>query len=136
VTPLASIALSRRLTQVNIAYTITRMRVIEARSGQPIGVRRFGEAAALMSRQVPSPHFNAVVGLRAGQESLIGEIDDWYRENKITPRFLVAQGDLTAGMGRALARICRHRHRHGALWSRARPGPAGNPHRYRAGRFT
>jgi GNAT superfamily N-acetyltransferase len=101
--PLASIALLHRLTQVGIAYTIARMRVIEARSGEPIAVRRFGEAAALLCRQVPSPHFNAVVGLRGGQESLVAEIDDWYRDNKITPRFVIAPGDLTAEMGRALA---------------------------------
>jgi hypothetical protein len=101
--PLASIELLHRLTQVGIAYTIARMRVIEARSGEPIGVRRYGDAAALLCRQVPSPHFNAVVGLRGGQENLVAEIDDWYRENKIRPRIVVAPGDLTAEMGRALS---------------------------------
>jgi hypothetical protein len=85
VTPFASIELLHRLTQVGIAYTVARMHVIEARSGEPIGVRRYGDAAALLCRQVPSPHFNAVVGLRAGQESLVAEADDWYRENKIRP---------------------------------------------------
>ena len=102
-TPTASIELLHRLTQVGIAYTIARMRVIEARSGMPIGVRRYGEAAALLCRQVPSPHFNAVVGLRSGQEDRIAEIDDWSRENNIKPRFVVAPGDLTAEMGSALA---------------------------------
>jgi len=101
--PLASIALLHRLTQVGIAYTVARMRVIESRSGEPIGVRRYGEAVALLCRQVPSPHFNAVVGLRGGQERLIAEIDDWYREHKIRPRFVAAPGDLTAEVGRALA---------------------------------
>ena len=81
----------------------TPMRVIEARSGEPIGVRRFGEAAALLCRHVPSPHFNAVVGLRGGQEGLIAEIDGWYRENNLSPRFVIAPGDLTAEMGRTLA---------------------------------
>ncbi|MGB9366188.1 MAG: GNAT family N-acetyltransferase [Xanthobacteraceae bacterium] len=102
-TPLASIELLHRLTQVGIAYTIARMRVIEARSGESIGVRRYGDAAALLCRQVPSPYFNSVVGLRGGQESLVGEIDDWYRENNIKPRFVIAPGDLTEEMGRALA---------------------------------
>jgi hypothetical protein len=103
VTPLASIELLHRLTQVGTAYTIARMRVIEARSGEPIGVRRYGEAAALLCRQVPSPHFNSIVGLRGGQEGLLAEIDDWYRENKVRPRVMVAPGDLTAEMGRTLA---------------------------------
>lgn len=102
-TPLASIELLHRLTQVGTAYTIARMRVIEARSGEPIGVRRYGEAAALLCRQVPSPHFNSIVGLRGGQEGLLAEIDDWYRENKVRPRVMVAPGDLTAEMGRTLA---------------------------------
>jgi GNAT superfamily N-acetyltransferase len=103
VTPLASIELLHRLTQVGIVYTIARMRVIEARSGEPIGVRRYGDAAALLCRQVPSWHFNSVVGLRGGQENLIAEIDDWYRENNIRPRFFIAPGDLNAEMGRALS---------------------------------
>jgi ribosomal protein S18 acetylase RimI-like enzyme len=92
----------RRLTRVNIAYTIARMKVIEARSGRPVAVRRFGDAAALMAPQVPSPHFNAVVGLRGGQEKLIGELDDWYRANDIAGRFVIAPGDLSVELGRAL----------------------------------
>lgn len=101
--PIASVALSRRLTRVNIAYTIARMKVIEARSGQPVGIRRFGDAAALLARQVPSPHFNAVVGLREGQENLIAELDDWYGEDKIRPRFAIAPGDHSPALGKALA---------------------------------
>jgi ribosomal protein S18 acetylase RimI-like enzyme len=101
--PIASVARSHRLTRVNIAYTIARMRVIEARSGPPVGVRRFDDAVALLARQVPSPHFNAVVGLREGQENLIGELDDWYRENSIRPRFVISPGDLTPALGKALA---------------------------------
>ena len=97
------VELCRRLTRVNIAYTVARMKVIEARSGQPVEVRRFGDAAALMARQVPSPHFNAVVGLRGGQENLVGELDDWYRANDINGRFVIAPGDLTPELGRALA---------------------------------
>ena len=97
------VELCRRLTRVNIAYTVARMKVIEARSGQPVEVRRFGDAAALMARQVPSPHFNAVVGLRGGKEHLVGEFDDWYRANDLKGRFVIAPGDLTPELGRALA---------------------------------
>ena len=45
------VELSRRLTRVNIAYTVARMQVIEARSGQPVEVRRFAEAAAGFPRR-------------------------------------------------------------------------------------
>ena len=103
-TPTASpVALLHRLTRVGIAYTVARMKVIEARSGQPVAVRRFDDAVALMARQVPSPHFNAVVGLRGGQEHLVGELDDWYRANDIKARFVIGPGDLTVALGRALA---------------------------------
>jgi ribosomal protein S18 acetylase RimI-like enzyme len=101
--PIATIELSRRLMRVGIAYTIARMKVIEARSGEPVEVRHLGDAVALLTRQVPSPHFNAVVGLREGQENLVGELDDWYRANKMKPRFLVSPGDLSPALGRALA---------------------------------
>jgi ribosomal protein S18 acetylase RimI-like enzyme len=101
--PIATIALSHRLLRASIAYTTARIKVIEARSGQPVEIRRFGDAAAFLTRQVPSPHFNAVVGLRAGQEDLIGELDDWYRANNMKARFVVAAGDLTPDMERALA---------------------------------
>ena len=98
----ASVALSRRLLRVNIAYTTARIKAIEARSGQPVEIRRFGDAAAFLTHQVPSPHFNAVVGLREGQENLVAELDDWYRANDMRPRFVIAPGDLGAGLGRAL----------------------------------
>jgi ribosomal protein S18 acetylase RimI-like enzyme len=101
--PIATIPLSRRLIRVNIAYTTARIKAIEARSGQPVEIRRLGDAAAFLNRQVPSPHFNAVVGLRAGQENLIGELDDWYRANEMKARFVIAPGDLTPDMARALA---------------------------------
>jgi ribosomal protein S18 acetylase RimI-like enzyme len=101
--PIATIALCRRLLRVSIAYTTARIKAIEARSGQPVEIRRFGDAAAFLTRQVPSPHFNAVVGLREGQESLIGELDDWYRDNSMKARFVIAPGDLTSAMGRQLA---------------------------------
>jgi hypothetical protein len=65
--PIASVELSRRLMRVNIAYTIARMKVIEARSGQPVGIRRFGDTVALLARQVPSPHVNTWSGCARGR---------------------------------------------------------------------
>jgi GNAT superfamily N-acetyltransferase len=103
--PIASVELSRRLMRVNIAYTTMRMGVIAARSGDPsaIAIRHIDGVAALMSRAVPSPAFNQVIGLREGQEDLVGTLDDWYREHKIKGRFAMAPGDFTPALGRALA---------------------------------
>ena len=54
VLPTVSIDLSRRLMRVNVAYAETRMRVIEARTGQPAGpayARDLGETEC-----VKTPH--------------------------------------------------------------------------------
>lgn len=103
--PLASVDLSRRLTGVNVAYVIARMKVIEAQPGNPFGIefREINGVTALMARHLPLPHFNSVTGLREGQEELIGTLDDWYRQNGVKARFVMAPGDFTPAMGQALA---------------------------------
>src|SRR5262249_52262515 len=104
--PIVSSELGRRLMRVDLAYTIARMQVIEAQPGNPFGVeiRRMDDAAALMVRDIPSPSFNRVVGLRGGQEGLVAELDDWYRVNEVEPRFEIMPGDLTMALAQALAR--------------------------------
>lgn len=103
--PIASIELSRRLTRVNIAYTIARMKVIEERPGNPFGIefREIDGVTALMGRHLPIPIFNSVIGLREGQEGLVATLDDWYREHGIKARFVMAPGDFTPALGQALA---------------------------------
>lgn len=103
--PIASIELSRRLTRVNIAYTIARMKVIETRPGNPFGIefREVDGVTALMARHLPLPLFNSVIGLREGQEGLVATLDDWYREHGVKARFVMAPGDFTPALGQALA---------------------------------
>jgi ribosomal protein S18 acetylase RimI-like enzyme len=104
--PIATVELGRRLTRVGLAYTMARMRVIEAHPGNPFGVefKEIDGVTGLMSRVVPSPHFNSVIGLRGGQESLVATFDDWYRENDVKPRFVTAPGEFTRPQALALAR--------------------------------
>jgi GNAT superfamily N-acetyltransferase len=102
--PVATPDLVRRLTCINIAYTASRMGVIMKRSpdlGCEIKMLE-GGAAAFMSRSIPSPHFNRVVGLSAGQEHLVAELDDWYRAAGAKGGFAFAPDDFSPAFGKAL----------------------------------
>jgi GNAT superfamily N-acetyltransferase len=104
--PLPSRVLSDRLMRVDIAYTIARMRVIEARPGNPFGValRQADGVTALMARGIPVPSFNRIVGLRDGQQALFAELDDWYGAHGVACRLDIAPGDLTPALAEALAK--------------------------------
>ena len=105
--PLGSLALIHRAIEVDVAYTISRLQVLERLPKNPIGVacRRIEERiAALMARHIPSPSFNRVVGLRAGDEAHVAPLVAWYREHEVTARFEMVPGDCDAALGRELAR--------------------------------
>jgi len=97
-----------RVIDADVAYTISRMQVLERIPGNPIGIAysRIDERiAALMARHLPSPSFNRVVGLRAGDERHLAPLDAWYRENGASARFEMIPGHFDAALGRALARL-------------------------------
>jgi hypothetical protein len=105
--PIAAPDLIRRTVEIDIAYTISRLQVLERLPGNPIGVRyrRIDERiAALIARHIPSASFNRVVGLRAGDEAQIAPLVAWYREHGVTARFDMVPGDHDAALGRELAR--------------------------------
>ena len=105
--PLASLDLIHRTIDVDIAYTISRLQVLERLPNNPIGVayRRIDDhIAALMARQIPSPSFNRVVGLRAGDEAHVAPLVAWYREHGVNACFDIVPGDDGPALGRELAR--------------------------------
>jgi Acetyltransferase (GNAT) domain len=105
--PIASPELIRRAIDVDLAYTISRLKVLERLPGNPIGVacRRIdGRIVALMAQHIPSPSFNRVVGLRAGDERHIAPLAAWYREHGASARFEMVPGNHDAALGRELAR--------------------------------
>lgn len=105
--PLGSLALIHRAIEVDVAYTISRLQVLERLSTNPIGIawrRVDGRIAALMARHIPSPSFNRVVGLRAGDEAHIAPLVAWYREHEVAARFEMVPGDYDAALGHELAR--------------------------------
>jgi hypothetical protein len=100
--------LVRRVVATEIAYTVSRMQVLESLPGNPVGIafRPFEEGAmALMARHLPVPFFNSVVGLRAGQARYLEPLVDWYRSNGLKGRFVLESADYAADLGRELARL-------------------------------
>lgn len=87
-----------------IAYMTDRMKAIRERTGNPEGVdiREFGGAVAYYSETMPWASFNTVKGLRAGDESLLADIDVFYRERGRRPQFEVVPGLTDNGLTRKL----------------------------------
>jgi GNAT superfamily N-acetyltransferase len=103
---LPSLQLVQRVLAVDVAYTISRMQVLERIPGNPLGIayRRIDEGAvALMSRVLPV--FARVVGLRAEHAPHIAPLVSWYREHNVKPKFEIVPGMYDDSMGRELARL-------------------------------
>lgn len=97
--------LVQRTLAVDVAYTISRMKVLERLPGNPVGMayRWVDEATvALMSRL---PSFARVVGLRAEHASQIEPLVRWYHEHDVKPTFEMVPGHYDASLGRELARL-------------------------------
>src|SRR5262249_55403441 len=88
-----------------IAYTISRMKVLERIPGNPvrIGYRWIDENSVALMSLLPS--FSRVVGLRKGHEHHIEPLACWYREHGIKPTFEMVPGHYDASLGRELARL-------------------------------
>jgi ribosomal protein S18 acetylase RimI-like enzyme len=100
-----SLDLVQRTLSTDVAYTISRMKVLERLPGNPIGIayRRIDETAvALMSRL---PSFSRVIGLQAGHVHHIEPLVHWYREHAIKPTFEMVPGHYDASLGRELTRL-------------------------------
>jgi len=98
----------RRTIEVEAAYMISRMQVIERVSGNAAGiaVRQIDDGlVALMARSIPIPFFNSVIGLRAGHEHHIAPLVAWYRDNGVKARFELVPGNYQPELGRELAQL-------------------------------
>ncbi|HJU32643.1 MAG TPA: GNAT family N-acetyltransferase [Hyphomicrobiaceae bacterium] len=103
-----SLRMVRRTLECEIAYTVSRLRVLERLPGNPVGaaIRPLeGGAVALMARWLPVPSFNAVAGLRAGHETEIEPLTAWYRSNGVRAQFETVPGYYDPALGRELARL-------------------------------
>src|SRR5262245_41422427 len=103
-----SLDLVRRTLQVEAAYTLARLQVLERISGNPIGVayqELADGAVALMAKNLPSPGFNSVVGMCAGLEPHVAPLIGWYRDNGVKGRFEVVPEYCDTEICRELARL-------------------------------
>jgi GNAT superfamily N-acetyltransferase len=104
--PVPSLDLVRRTLAADIAYTVSRMQVLERIPGNPIGIayRWFDDGAvALMAHLLPA--FARVVGLDAKHAHHIEPLVLWYREHGVKPSFELVPGMYDAGLGRELIRL-------------------------------
>ena len=103
-----SLRILRRTIECEIAYTVSRMHVLEQLPGNPVGItirQLEGGAVALMARHLPVANFNSVVGLRAGHEQEIEALTGWYRAEGVKARFEIVPGYYDRALGRELARL-------------------------------
>jgi len=106
--PIPSLRIVRRAVECEIAYTLSRMRVLERLAGNPVGIairQLEGGAVAVMARHLPVAGFNSVVGLRAGHEQQLEALADWYRAEGVKVRFEIVPGYYDGAVGRELARL-------------------------------
>jgi hypothetical protein len=104
---LPSLDLVRNAVSIELSYTLSRMRVLERLSGNPIGIayRRLNDTAtALMARHLPSPSFNTVTGLSAGDERFVAPTVDWYRDHGVKGRFELVPGLASRDLALELSR--------------------------------
>ena len=100
-----SVEILQRTLATDISYTISRMKVLEGISGNPIGVaiRWFDEGAVALMARLPS--FCRIVGLRPGHEHHIAPLARWYAEHDVKPTFELVPGQYDGNLGRELARL-------------------------------
>ena len=75
-TLVSSLELIGRVDEAALAYTLTRMKVLERIPGNPVAIAYWtlDGATALMARNLPSSSFNRVVGIRKGRRT---RFDSW-----------------------------------------------------------
>ncbi|ODT78073.1 MAG: hypothetical protein ABS76_25125 [Pelagibacterium sp. SCN 64-44] len=118
-----------RAMNTDLAYTMQRMRVIEEREGNPLGIaiRHFGAATALAAAKLPSARFNRVVGLSPTDVDKLPEILKWYADLGLAPRVEIRPGNLDYTLADGLTRAgFRQTRFHASLVGSAMKTPA--PH--------
>jgi ribosomal protein S18 acetylase RimI-like enzyme len=103
-----SLDLVRRSLAAESAHTLARLNILERIPGNPVGVawRALDDGViAMMAKNLPSPSFNSVRGLRAGHESDIAPLVAWYREHGVRARFELVPGLASPALAHELHRL-------------------------------
>jgi GNAT superfamily N-acetyltransferase len=103
--------LVRRCQAICGATTATRLEIVAARPGNPLGagVRRYGEAVATRAPPFGEHLFNRGFGFTDATLDAAAEVADWYAEGGVRGAFEVVPGPPTAALtGMLAARGYRH----------------------------
>jgi len=106
-----SLELIRRTVAIENAYTLSRLRILEAIKGNPVGVfhRKVGRGGqALMARHLPVASFNRIAGLAEGDESELEAVLGWYRDERVAVQVELVPGFEGPALTRELARLGFH----------------------------
>ncbi|MFS0782530.1 GNAT family N-acetyltransferase [Bacillus sp. 1P06AnD] len=89
--------ISIALQQIDLLATTNKMKAIEARDHNPMGisVRPFGHAVAYSSIKMPGPSFNVVKGWTDEDRYLLGDILTHYKDLQIPVRFELSPATVT-----------------------------------------
>jgi ribosomal protein S18 acetylase RimI-like enzyme len=104
-TLIPSVDVLQRTLAADISYTVSRMKVLECISGNPIGIayRWFDDCAVALMARLPA--FCRVVRIRPGHTHHIEPLARWYAEHNIKPTFELVPGQYDMNLGRELARL-------------------------------
>ncbi len=99
-------AILRRVRQADGEYTLSRLQVLEALPGNPVGVttQRLDGAFAFRAKHLPVDSFNRVIGLTDSQIDEVPTLADWFSEAGCRGRFEIDPGGETTRLAGALAR--------------------------------
>jgi ribosomal protein S18 acetylase RimI-like enzyme len=100
-----SLSRVQRTLAADIAYTISRMKVLERLPGNPIGIgyRWVDDTAVALTAHLPP--FCRVIGLRAEHGAQIEPLVSWYRDHGVKPAFEMVPGHYDESLGRELTRF-------------------------------
>jgi GNAT superfamily N-acetyltransferase len=118
--------LLRRITDAECGYTVSRLRVLEGLTGNPVGVayKRVGDAFALSARYLPNSSFNRVVALTDDRADDVPALIDWFESRNIAGRFEIHPGAACSAVMAALSENgYRHSEFHAVLYGRPQAAP-------------
>lgn len=88
------------IEQSEIEVLHSRLTAIKGINGNSMGVdiQRFGNATAFSVKNIPGPGFNTVKGLTDGDENIIHQVIDYYKEKEIPVRFELTPAHATSNL--------------------------------------
>lgn len=98
--------LAERLTQVDAAYALARLRLIQARPGNPLGAAHYRThgITAFSCRAIPSYYMNRIVGIGAGQADLVDDVLSWFDPDAPSPTVELLPTSLSRSLASMLTR--------------------------------